>query len=837
MEPEYTVEELENWIIGNADQKGSADFNLMVEEYDRLLAQGQSNITPPPEADPTQELGFLAGIGESITGNLRETPEVLTLPKAGQMPELNLFRTTSVPRAFLATLGTAMGDTEEMAKVIRTQFPNVELRFDNKNNPILRSAIDNKEYVIAPGFDLGDIFRAGETAAIYGLTKGKGYLGTALQAGATQTTYEAGQTALGGEFDTGEIVGATFFSPIMLGLSNLAKSGYNRFVTRFLNKEAPPAPTAPAMSDEEIVELAVSAARGNATAQATLAELGLPDEATLAAAKRLGIEEFLQPDHLASNQVYIEIAQAAKSEAASAVGAAEKEGLEKVAKRAVDLVDELGGVSDLSMVNRNVYKKITGMIDELQVSENKLWESLREKIGNPRTNPERTLRYLESRIAEVGGDVDQLLPLEKKVWEALKPKEVTGKVGGDRIILEEVGPTYVLLDQWRREVGLATKGRGAYADTQQGLAKKLYGLMRNDVQDVAEEAGAGNLLQQTLDTSRILMGLENDSMSLFGKQLQRSLVPEINGAVQAMSRGDATRFIQLMEAIPPEMRREVTLSSMMSAFTKGVKNEAFNFNDYAKWYGGLLRNREAKVVLDRALGPEARQMFNSLYVVSKGVNRSLQQKIRTGRPRAVLDAMNNSDKFIAKLFEASKRSAVGLPIEAGFSLVGLPMGYGMAGAISSAVTATGARKETVKMLGEVISSPSFLNMIDQAGTAQEAEAARRLANSTPFKQFMRDVNLPADDAVNFIISTFQAPRAGIQGSEASEIEAPEPTPTPPPQARVQPPAPPTRGIPGMGGATPGAAPAPSPTAQGPQVASQSSREMLKSLFPMDTLLG
>jgi hypothetical protein len=76
----------------------------------------------------------------------------------------------------------------------------------------------------------------------------------------------------------------------------------------------------------------------------------------------------------------------------------------------------------------------------------------------------------------------------------------------------------------------------------------------------------------------------------------------------------------------------------------------------------------------------------------------------------------------------------------------------------------------------------------------------------------------------------------LREEEEVEVDITE-EPTPPPQARVQPPAPPTRGIPGMGGATPGAAPAPSPTAQGPQVASQSSREMLKSLFPMDTLLG
>ena len=69
--------------------------------------------------------------------------------------------------------------------------------------------------------------------------------------------------------------------------------------------------------------------------------------------------------------------------------------------------------------------------------------------------------------------------------------------------------------------------------------------------------------------------------------------------------------------------------------------------------------------------------------------------------------------------------------------------------------------------------------------------------------------------------------------EEVEVDISE-EPVPPPQARIQPPAPPTRGVPGMGGT---ATPAPGPVAQGPQVASQSSREMLKSLFPFDTTIA
>jgi len=217
--------------------------------------------------------------------------------------------------------------------------------------------------------------------------------------------------------------------------------------------------------------------------------------------------------------------------------------------------------------------------------------------------------------------------------------------------------------------------------------------------------------------------------------------------------------------------------------------------------------------------------------VSKSIDRSIQEKIRTGRPRAVLEAMKNADKFIAKLFDTTKRSMVGVPIEGALNWAGVPMGYGISTAIAFSAGST-AKRDTVKMLTDVMNSPQFIKMIEEGGTAQEAEAAQALANSRPFKAFMNTVGLPADDATSFILRTFQPIREGIQAPDIENI--PEDEPLSPPQARVQPPAPPTRGVPGMGGQP---TPAPGPVAQGPQVASQSSREMLKSLFPFDTTIA
>jgi hypothetical protein len=52
---------------------------------------------------------------------------------------------------------------------------------------------------------------------------------------------------------------------------------------------------------------------GQTRAMQVLAGETAPDPKVVAAAKRLGIDEFLQPDHVTTNQVYRELAQAVKS--------------------------------------------------------------------------------------------------------------------------------------------------------------------------------------------------------------------------------------------------------------------------------------------------------------------------------------------------------------------------------------------------------------------------------------------------------------------------------------------------------------------------------------------
>ena len=846
-----TSETVGQWLLDNANQKGSADFNIMVDEYRRLQVAEEFSYLSPSTAPEAEKLGILGTIKEGFTGEARHTPEVDTLPKAGGMPELQF--ALSMPQ-LKAAFGTLMGNQREMAQVIKANFPDVEVRYDARGNPVLRSGLNGREYIISPGLDLGDVPRMAGSAALFSILRGKGILGTAVQGGGTQLGYEALQTAVGGEFGIPEVLTATLAGPVLVVLGMGLRTGYNNTVGRFLNKEAPPstAATQPLISDEEIVELTRRAARGDNAAIRTLQELGAPDEQVLAAARRLGIAENLQPDHLTTSQVFREIAQAAKSVPGSRVAAAEAKGLNEVGERAVNLIDELGGTPDLSSISAQVRQRIQTMLDDLGAIENTTWTQLRNGITPSRTtNPQSIMGYLEQRIAEVGGDVKDLFPLERQVFNALKIKDVMGRVDGKSVVVGQKAPTYGLLDKWRRQVGRATRGRGPFGDEDVGVAKQLYKYLNNDVAAVADEVGLAAVYQEAKNATGLIAAAEADMLSLFGKDLQKSLVPALKGGIQGMSQGNADNFLNLVNSIPPELRRPVVISSVINSFGKATKNGELNFNSYANWYQGLLRNRRAKAQFDRLIGPQARRTFNDLYVISNNVNRAITEKIRTGRPRpAIMEGLNEADSLLNRLWEISKRSTIGLPIEGGLQMIGLP-GLGIGTAIAYNVGRTGSRPKAVEALNNVMSSPAFLRTMREAGTDQEQAAAAELAASRPFQQFLTAVGMPLDQGEQVILGAFQAARSGYQSApdevitETEEIEVPAP-PVPSPQASVAPPAPPTRGVPGLEStasppvetaATPVSAP-PANMAQGPEgPVAPSSKEMLQDLFPFDPLVG
>ena len=808
---DMTPEDYANWIVANKDKRGTPEFDSVAAAYQQSLEAEAAVPATLPTAPESEEMGFFEGIGEAFTGERRATDLTRTLPSYQRMPEFDKFFSMPV---FKTAVGTIMGSPEEMAQVIKTQFPEVRVRFDEKGNPILKSGIDDQEYVIEPGFELSDIPRAGAATAMFALTKGRGLLGTMAQGAGTQAAYEGAQTQLGGEFGVAEtvtagIVPAAFYT---LGSSYRALKPYfqGAFPRLFDTAKTPASKIVnPNLTGEETAELARKAAEGNTSAMRLLAEEAAPDPKTVAAAERLGIAENLQPDHVTTSQTYRELAQLAKSQTGSATRAAEIEGLREVGDRAFQLIDDLGGTPDLSTLNATLRNRMTGLRDELKGRADQAWTSLRNlvKPSTP-TNATNVLSFIDDRIVNELGEASELSGIEKRIVEALRPKK------------DGTLPFYGLVDKYRREVGRGLNGLGEYANEDAGLLKQLYKALSADVKEMAEAIGpeAADAYNLARRTSQLQISLQDDIVSLFGKQIDRSMIDSLGSAMKALTKGDADTFVRLINTIPKDMRSQVVTSGLTSAFGKATQNGQLNFNTYMRWYDGLLRNRTAYRTLMSNLPQGAQKQLSDLYRVARGVTMSTREYVRTGK--ALQDGMRDADTAMQRLYGVAKRAAVGVPVEAATTAIGFP-GMGVASGVTSAIMARGTKPAAIRAVDDMLISPQFRQMITEVGTANEVTAARELAQSGPFRRFASAIKLPLTDAESYVLSIFQS---GAQANVPEE--APVEEPTAPPQARALPPAPPTRGVPGLTGpaAAPPAAPA---VAQGP-----SSAEMFQQLFPL-----
>jgi hypothetical protein len=741
----------------------------------------------------TEALGVLGGIREAITGTERETPTTQALPDWASMPELNTFSMAS----FKSALGTMMTNPQETVQVIQSNFPGVQVSQDEKGNFVLQSSIDGQLYAIKPGFQVSDIPRAaGALAAFTPAGRATTLPGMAAAAGGTQAAIEATQAATGGRFDAGEVATTAALAPVLpaavrgvqavraarapvapvagpaapagapmgTAMAPAAPAAPVRAaaaapeVQPSAMQVTPPAAPAAAMTPQELATTARTAAEGGmgaTRATSVLAGQAAPDPKVLEAARRLGIDEYLQPDHLTSNQAYRELAQAVKSIPGSQTRAAEIQGLEQVGQRADRLINEIGGTTDLSKLNQAVRTQLDQTVTNLSNQADDAYKALRTQIpSQTRGEATNVLEFVQRRADDLDG-AENLSALEKMVRSKLTPKPIKDEAGN---VIGTRAPTYALIDDVRRDVGAAARQAGPFADADTGLAKQLYRLIDDDQFALAQGAGQGESYRLAKSMVQMRKGFEDDMVSLFGRQLDQSLVGKLESATMSLTKGDADKLAKILTAIPKDMRQMVTASALNTAFGKATQNGALNFNTYAKWYEGLLANKQAYAALMANLPQPARKQLSDLYRVASNVSKATRERITTGRIQAVQQELQGADNLLTNIYGVAKRAAVGLPIEAATSAVGLP-GAGIASGLAAALTKT--KPGALKAADELISSPEFQRLaVETVSTGNQPSKAtvKAVLMSQSFQKFADAVKLPREMSARekFIVQSLQA---------------------------------------------------------------------------------
>jgi len=466
------------------------------------------------------------------------------------------------------------------------------------------------------------------------------------------------------------------------------------------------------------------------------------DPETIAAAERLGITQYLQPDHVSTSQVVREIGQAVKSIPGSAARSAEMEGLQQVGARASKLIEDLGGTRDLSTLSEGVRTELKSQAAALKSTSDKLYEEIAQALpANTRVRADKTLAFIQDRAKEMNG-VENLTPIEKELLAKLTPQQIASKSGKS---VKQIPPTYALVDELRKDVGEIAGGPGVVPDRSTRIAKQLRELMTEDQEVAAQAAGVADKWAQAKDAVKLRKGLEDDMASLFGKEFDQSLVTKLTTSTTGLSKGDADRFAGIVKAIPASMRQNVVVSALGSAFGNATKNGELNFNTFSKFYENLGKNKQAEAAVFSNLPPGAKSAFDDLAKVSKSIAQATRENIPTGRVQSAQKQLENADSFAGTLYSIASKAAVGLPIEAATSAMGFRgagIGAGLAAGLGSALQKN--RTTAAKAADAVLLSPEFQRLVvDSAGnpTAQQ-QAIRRLASSPRFDVFAQAAGLP-----------------------------------------------------------------------------------------------
>ena len=376
----------------------------------------------------------------------------------------------------------------------------------------------------------------------------------------------------------------------------------------------------------EVIKIAQDAATGKSNLGSWAALAAEQDPVLVEAAKRLGILEYMQLDHLTTNQQFKELAQALKSIPANKYRAIEVEGLEAINRRLKEVIDDLG-TKDASQIDYDVRVKLTEYEESLSKRANKINDEV-VKPAIPETDRVDipNLSAVMAEFTEKFGGYQNIPEIYRQLFEKLAGKDGKGR------------PTFTLFDDTRKELNASFKGTGEFDGYNQTKVKEILSIMREDGRAIAKSYGVGDAYDAMQSLYKVGFSVRDDLVALFGREVDKSLIQPLLGAIGKLKSGDVMSIKKFLESVPDDMRNQVLVSGLAAAFRKG--DQAVNFVNYQKFYEAIVANKQARKLMFQEMTPAQRRVFVDLYKVSKAINSTLKERIRTGRTETAVAVLN-----------------------------------------------------------------------------------------------------------------------------------------------------------------------------------------------------
>jgi hypothetical protein len=446
----------------------------------------------------------------------------------------------------------------------------------------------------------------------------------------------------------------------------------------------------------------------------TVADSVDADPDILGAAEELQVD--INPGASSQNRTFIESEQSLKSRPGSLIGAREEKSIRDLGERADTLINDLGGTTDKSLLDAKVRDDYLQTIGDLTEKSDALYRVVEDAITPSTKIHARSVRqYLDSKLEDLGGDSSLLTNAEKSLKSMLD---------GDP------NPTYAALDRVRKNVGDGFKRQGPYADDEIGTLEQVYAVLIRDQQKASDVFDVGYQFRAANSLVTRRKQLEHQSIKLYGRDLQGSLVSNLSAAASGLQKGDMGNFRKLMNAVPEHLRGDVAATLLTDLFSAGTRNKASLGGGFAKAYEGLTRNATAKAELFKYLPEGAEQRFDLIGKVATGIYRSKALENTSRTARDIIAAMDDGGMF-EKVYSVGKQAA---GAEAITSAIGIP-GVGSAGVIGAALAKS--KTPATQAADALLSSDKFAKAVKAAAIGRGKQADELIKNSRVYKDWVK----------------------------------------------------------------------------------------------------
>lgn len=490
-----------------------------------------------------------------------------------------------------------------------------------------------------------------------------------------------------------------------------------------------------------------------------VADIVNPNPAFFKATEKLGITSEPLPSFSSMNPEYRGVEMGLSAIPGSPIAAQGLQFTEELTARADKLIKEFGGNLDKPEASMRFRDKMSKTITDMEDEAQKAYQAIGERIDKKApAQPTKTAQFIQDEYADLALGVDDpdVPTVVKDVMKSLAPRQKTMPDGS----VSQVPATYANMDKTRKQIGAALyKKEGQFKDADSGILKRLYANITEDMDSMAEAQGLADDVKQAKAIVAKRKGVEEQLQNLLGRDLQKDVIPEVEGALSRLKAGKVEDFKRTMESIPAEDRQSMLVTSLNKAFRGSAQGaDRLDATQYAKWHADTLRNPSVRKEMAKYLPEDALSKLDAMNVIANGMAVALKDK----KPTGVINAMFNEKSGILRNL-AGKAAGTAANVAT----------KGLAGGVVQDIISASTNR--AKAASDLLSDPALAQAIRQgveagfvSGRAKAAriEAANKLLQRS--KKYNAWANTLSDSdkaklssvgAVNFILETSEEDEA------------------------------------------------------------------------------